>query len=387
MIYLDYNSTTPIDPRVLDVINQTYEKNFGNPSSTHSTGMYAKDLIEQSRTHVADLINADAHDVVFTSGATEANNMVVSWLASDAGNKRMLYGAAEHKSVIQPCIYMAERFGLKVSSIPVTRDGIIDMQTYKEILEESHTDIVSVMAVNSETGVINPIKEIAKIAREHGAVFHCDATQAVGRIPFDMEELGIDIVTMSSHKIYGPKGVGALVASRGIRKQIMPLIHGGGQENNLRSGTENVPGIVGFAKACYIAKGEGVADSARQKLLRDRLERDLKSSLGRVTINGGDSGRIPNTTNVRITGALADAVMVNTQKVEISTGSACSSSTMEPSHVLVAMGLSRDEADESIRISVGRPTTEEDIDEAIPDIIQAVNYVRSKEAEIAGELR
>ena len=387
MIYLDYNSTTPIDAQVLDVMNETYKGNYGNPSSTHLTGSQARDLIEQSRSQVADLINAGAHDVIFTSGATEANNMVVSWLASDVGNKRILYGATEHKSVIQPCQYMAETFGLEAVTIPVTHEGIIDMQKYREILEESHTDIVSIMAVNSETGTINPILEIASLAHEYGAIFHCDVTQAIGKIPFDMTESGVDIVTMSSHKIYGPKGVGALVAPRNIRKQITPLIHGGGQESNLRSGTENVPGIAGFAKACSIAKEYGLADSERQKLLRDRIENSLKSSLGGVTVNGADAERVPNTTNIRIAGALADAVMVNMQKVEISTGSACSSSTMEPSHVLVAMGLNRDEADECIRISVGRPTTEDEINKAIPDIVQAVNYVRSKEAEIMKDVR
>lgn len=381
MAYLDYNSTTPIDARVLDRMHEAFDE-FGNPSSTHVTGMRARELVDESRADVAAIINADVHDVVFTSGATEANNMVVSWLTPDAKSRRIIYGATEHKSVIHPCKYMKEKFGLNTTQIPVTDKGVIDMEKFRELLE-TKPDIVSVMAANSETGVVNQILEITRMTKEYGAIFHCDATQAVGKIPFDMNALGIDILTMSSHKVYGPKGAGALVASRDVRKKFEAMIHGGGQESNLRSGTENVPGIAGFAEACRIAKVEGLRDAGRQAMLRNRMEDRLTSLLDGVRINGNGATRLPNTTNLRISGALADAVVVNLKKTEISTGSACSSSTMEPSHVLVAMGLSRNEADESIRISLGRPTTEHDIDDAIPDIIQAVNYVRSKEA-VAG---
>ena len=386
MIYLDYNSTTPTDMRVLDAMNDVYGEHFGNPSSTHATGSYARGLVDESRAGVASLVHADAGDVVFTSGATEANNMVVSWLAPDAKGRRILYGATEHKSIIRPCLYMAEKFGLSAEPIPVTGDGVADIQKYAALLAESHADIVSVAAANGETGVINPVRDMARMAREHGAVFHCDAVQAAGKIPFDMDDLGVDIATLSGHKIYGPKGVGALVASRDVRKRLNPMIHGGGQEHNLRSGTENVPGIVGFAEACRMAQAEGLADSARQAGLRNSLEERLASSLEGVSANGGNARRLPNTASIRIRGALADAVVVNLKKIEISTGSACSSSTMEPSHVLVAMGMSREEADESIRVSLGRPTTRHDIGEAVPDITQAANYVRGKEAEMAGRV-
>lgn len=387
MIYLDYNSTTPMDPRVLDRMTEACKDCFGNPSSTHMTGASARDLVDESRTSISRLLGTDPNNVIFTSGATEANNMVVSWLTHDARNKRILYGSTEHKSIIQSCTYMARNFGLDATPIPVTKDGIIDTQKYIELLEKTPVDVVSVMIANSETGVINPIQELAVIAKEHNAVFHCDATQAAGRIPFDMSRLGVDIATISSHKIYGPKGVGALVASRDIRRRMAPMIHGGGQENELRSGTENVYGIAGFAEACDIARAEGLADSARQERLRDHLEEQIVLLLGAdTTINGKATDRIPNTSNIRIKGALADAVMVNMKKAEISTGSACTSSTMEPSHVLMAMGLSREEADESIRASLGRPTTKDDIDESVQDIVQAARYVRAKEALVAEKM-
>ena len=376
-MYLDYNSTAPVDFRVLGAMYEVYREHFGNPSSTHQTGAKARDLIDKSRATVASLLGADVHDVIFTSGATEANNTAVSWLSHGPRNRGILYGATEHKSVIRPCTHMAKRFGVRAIPIPVTRDGVIDLEKYEVLLADSGAEMVSIMAANSETGVINPVREAAALAKEYGAILHCDATQAAGKIPFHMNDLCIDIATISAHKIYGPKGVGALVAPRYVRKQLEPVVHGGGQESNLRSGTENVPGIVGFAKACEIAKSERLADAGRQARLRDYLEDHLASTLGDISVNGKSVARIPNTTNVRIAGALADAVVVNLQRTEISTGSACSSSTMEPSHVLLAMGLNRREADESIRISLGRPTTREDVDIAIQDIVQAAEYVRT----------
>lgn len=383
MIYLDYNSTTPIDDRVLDATCDVYQNNFGNPSSTHPRGSQARDMVNEARRSVASLVNVDPHDVVFTSGATEANNAAITGLCTTS--KRVLYGATEHKSVIYPCINLKESFGVNILPIPVTQDGIIHLQKYRQLLEEEPTDFVSVMAVNSETGVINPVDEVARLARKYGAIFHCDITQAVGKIPLNLDAIGVDIATMSGHKIYGPKGIGALIASRNIRKRINPIIRGGGQENNLRSGTENVPGIVGFAKACDIAQNEGLDDMSRQMQLRNYLEEQLESLLSGTSINAKKSDRVANTTNIRIRGALADAVVVNLKRTEISTGSACSSSTMEPSHVLTAMGMSRDEADESVRISIGRPTTKDEIDDAISDLVQAVNYVRSKE-ELVGRV-
>ena len=250
--------------------------------------------------------------------------------------------------------------------------------------EKEKPDIVSVMAANSETGVIQPIRDIADRAHAYGALVHCDATQIIGKIPFDAQELGVDFVTFSSHKIYGPKGCGALVATRHARKQILAMLYGGGQENGMRSGTLNVTGIVGFGKACEIAAKEGLADCPRQEKLRDYFEGSMMRLISDVAVNGKNADRIPNTSNVRISDTIAEAVIVNAPKVEIATGSACSSAAIEPSHVLTAMGLSTDEANASIRISIGRQTTQQDIDVAIDAIAKAVQYVRGKEAEIAG---
>jgi len=379
MVYLDYNATTPVDPRVLNAMIPTFTKSFGNPSSTtHDTGMEAGDLVDDARDSVAAVLGMSMSDVIFTSGATEANNMVFRWMDEDDYGHRVLLGATEHKSIIESCMHMRE-FGVEVETIPVLPDGTLNMEELDRLLTEGHASIISVMAANSETGVIHPIKEIAKIASEHGVIVHCDATQAIGRIPFDAYDLGVDIVTFSSHKIYGPKGCGALVASREARRMLRPLIRGDG-EDTMRSGTLNVPGIVGFGEACRIISEERLSDIPRQKALRDDLECMVTSDIPGTTINGINAERLPNTSNIRIAGVMADAVIVNARKIEISTGSACSSNTMEPSHVLMAMGLDRTAADECIRISLGRQTTREDINVALSEISKAARLVRQIES-------
>ena len=335
--------------------------------------------MEDARSLVGLAVGMRAPDVIFTSGATEANNLAFAGLRRGLGRPiRMFVGATEHKSVLQTCRALEED-GSTLNVIPVRKDGPIDLDALDDALTDD-VDVVSVMAANSETGVINPVTEAARLSREHGALFHCDATQAIGRIPFDAEEMGIDIVTFSSHKIYGPKGAGALVATREARKRLAAVMHGGGQERDMRSGTLNVPAIVGFGEACRIASGEGLSDSTRQRFLRDWFERSLVEMIRDVSVNGVGAGRLPNTSNVRIHGTLADAVITRLRSVEVSTGSACSSSTMEPSHVLVAMGLGRAAADESIRVSVGRHTTKDDIELAVSDIAQATEAVRGVEA-------
>lgn len=382
MVYLDYNSTTPTDKRVVEAMIPVFTENFGNPSSTHDVGLDALNLIEDARKDIATLIGTNMNDIVFTSGATEANNMIISGIAMIIDNHhRILYGATEHKSVIEPCISASKRSNIDAVSIPVNTNGTIDLDSLKKQLE-TPTDMVSIMMANSETGVINPIKKISKIIHDAGSILHSDITQAVGKIPVDMNDLEIDIATCSSHKLYGPKGCGALVASRDIRKKIIPLIHGGGQEKNLRSGTQNVPGIVGFGMACRIAHNEMNEESVKIAMLRDSLEAKIKSAIPNVVINGNDAERLPNTLNIRISGALADAVIVNVKNLEISSGSACSSSTMESSHVLLAMGLDRTAADESIRVSIGRYTTIQDIEIAVNEIKKAVEFIRKKESEI-----
>ena len=362
----------------MDAMMPFFVEEFGNPSSTHhSSGMMAADAVEESRKRVADAVGMGRSDVIFTSGATEANNLALTGLRRGMGKQiSILAGATEHKSVLNTCRACDCSI---FRTIPVLEDGILDLPALEEMLRDN-VDVVSVMAANSETGVIHPIMDISMLAHEHGALFHCDATQAVGKIPFDASEYDIDMVTLSSHKIYGPKGCGALVATREARKRIAGVIHGGGQERELRSGTLNVPAIVGFGMACRIATIEGLADMPRQRYIRDSFEKNLIDAIPDVSINGKTAERIPNTSNFHIHGALADAVLTRTKHVEASTGSACSSSAMEASHVLVAMGLDRTAADESMRVSVGRQTTTSDMELAVSDLEQAVKSIRKLEA-------
>lgn len=381
LIYLDYNSTTPTDKKVVDAMLSIFTEHFGNPSSTHETGMHAADMMNDARNSVAALLGANTGDVVFTSGATEANNMAITGLVQD--DMHILYGATEHKSVIEPCKMSSKTKNIR--SIPVSPNGTIKIDELAQMLND--TSFVSIALANGETGVINPIKEISEMVHDADSILHCDITQAVGKIPVDVYDLRIDIATCSSHKLYGPKGVGALVASREIRKRITPLVYGGGQENDLRSGTQNVPGIVGFGVACGRAYKMMPQESDRQKTLRDYFETTIKSEVSDVVINGEAAQRLPNTSNIHIKGAMADAVLANTRDIEISSGSACSSNTIGPSHVLIAMGLDRTSADESVRISVGRQTALDDMRIAVEDLAQAAQYVREKEAAITESLK
>lgn len=384
MTYLDYNATTPIDSMVLESMIPVFEKQFGNPSSeNHDTGREASRLVETARASVANVVGMKPQDVIFTSGATEANNMVL-WGHYLFKNMKLniLYSVTEHKSVLEPCKFLSS-IGANITKIPVSSDGVLDLQILEQTLSDNPIDLVSVMAANSETGVINPVHAIADLVHKHGALMHCDATQAIGKIPFVTGE--IDMVTFSSHKIYGPKGCGALVASRDARKQIQGIMYGGGQENNFRSGTLNVPAIVGFGKACEIVMSKEIPDPSIQNL-RDYFEQNMKKEIPDIKINGDNANRLPNTSNIQIKGALADAIIVNAPGVEISTGSACTSSAIEPSHVLIAMGLDTDAANESIRISIGAHTTKSDLEIAIKSIAKAVQYIRGKEIEIQGSL-
>lgn len=377
MVYLDYNATTPVDNRVMDMMMPLFAEDFGNPSSSHESGRVAAQVVEEARRKVADAVGMGASDVIFTSGATEANNLAITGLQRGLGrNISILAGATEHKSVLQTCVSLCDD-GSKFSTVPVNSDGIIDITSLESIMDDNNNiDVVSVMAANSETGVVHPLKEVASIVHRHNALFHCDATQAIGKIPFDAYEIGADMVTLSSHKIYGPKGCGALVATREARKHITPILHGGGQERDIRSGTLNVPAIAGFGEACRIAMTDGLSDAPRQRLLRDRFEHLISNTIPDTSINGAEAERIPNTSNIRLQGALADAIINRIPSIEISTGSACSSNIMEPSHVLIAMGLDRAAADESIRVSVGRNTTITDIELAISEIAGATKAIR-----------
>ncbi len=382
-LYLDYNSTTPTDSRVIDAMIPVFGMRFGNPSSAgHATGREATALVSEARGRVSKLVGMSKGDVIFTSGATEANNLAVAGLRKGRGRPiRMLAGATEHKSVLEACRSLADE-GSTLNTVPVDSGGTLDLSALGDMLASGHgdggpgADIVSVMAANSETGVIHPVRDAASIAHSHGALFHCDATQAAGKIPFDAGDLGVDMVTLSAHKMYGPKGCGALVATREARRLLRPVLHGGGQENGMRGGTLNVPGIVGFGVACEISLDEGLRGAPHQAALRDRFEDDLLEAVPRVTVNGKGAERLPNTSNVRIDGVFADAVLANAKGIEIATGSACTSATVEPSHVLLAMGRDRTAADECVRVSFGRPSAEPDVRTAVKELAAAAARLR-----------
>ena len=381
MVYLDYNATTPVDDSVMDVMIPLFAEDFGNPSSNHKSGRTAAGVVEEARKKVADAVGMGKSDVIFTSGATEANNLALTGLQKGLGRAiNILTGATEHKSVLQTCTIL-QNDGSGFDMIPVHHDGTIDISSMESMMDDiGSVDVVSIMAANSETGVVHPIHRVAEIAHDHGALFHCDATQIIGKMPFSGDEIGADMVTLSSHKIYGPKGCGALLATRESRRRMIAILHGGGQERDMRSGTLNVPAIAGFGEACRIAVTYGLRDAPRQRTLRDEFERRVCNAIYDTSINGAGAERIPNTSNIRIRGVLADAVIARSPSIEISTGSACSSNTMEPSHVLIAMGIDRMAADESIRISVGRNTTMTDIESAISEIVGAVESIRTMES-------
>lgn len=391
-IYLDYNATTPVDRRVVDAMLPWMSGRFGNPASAgHAAGREARHAVEEARGQVADMVGMNRPDVVFTSGATEANNLAVRGLypgSGDGVSMHMLAGATEHKSVLEAGRSIEEEYmsGSLCSIVPVLGDGTLDLGALESEMSRWHgeIDVVSVMAANSETGVIHPVKEAAEIVHAHGSILHCDATQAAGRVPFDAGALGADMVTISAHKMYGPKGCGALVANRDARRLLEPILYGGGHEDGLRSGTLNVPGIVGFGAACTIAADEGLADAPRQEGLRDRFEKALAKEVPDAEFNGAGAPRLPNTSNARVPGAMAEMILANVRRVQIATGSACTSAAVEPSHVLLAMGLGREEAGECVRVSFGRPSTEEDADAAALDIAAAAGFIRGLEARAAG---
>ena len=376
--YLDYNGSAPLDPRVAEVMLPVLVEGTGNASSIHRFGRRLSAAVEEAREHVAAMVGGLSASVVFTASATESNTLALRGAMEGAlaNRPRILVSAVEHASVRETARWLDEQGLAKVDIIPVTKGGFVDLQALEELIG---TDVllVSVMAANSETGILNPVMEISEVAHAAGALFHCDATQWAGRLRFDLEEVGADLVSVSSHKICGPAGVGALIGTQPSLRRLRPIIHGGGQERGLRSGSLNVAGIVGFGAASRIATEERAAEATRVARLRDRLTAGLKSGLSRVYDIGDVTRRLPNTADVRFEGADAEAVVSNMDPVAVSTGSACNSGSIEPSHVLLAMGLPRDAAFESVRFSLGRFTTEEDIDFAIERAVSAVTYVRT----------
>ena len=372
-IYLDYNASTPVDPQVLDEMLPYLRERFGNPSSSHSFGVSNRAGIEQARERLALLIGCGAPEVIFTSGATESNNMAIRGLADLAdGRRHLVVSAIEHKSVLDTATRLGYA-GWRVTVVPVGRDGRVDLDALAAAVD-ADTLLVSVMAANNEIGVVQPLAEIAAIAHARGARVHVDAAQAVGKIPVDVGALDVDLLSLTGHKMYGPKGCGALYIRRQV--EVGPIITGGGHERGLRSGTLNVPGIVGLGRACAIARAEMAAEGQRLRTLRDRLLAGLSSRLDGIAVNGSLDHRLPHNLHVSFDGVDGESLLVGIGDIAVSTGSACSSASATPSHVLQAISHGAPVPAATIRFGLGRWTTGEDIDYAIERFATVVGHLR-----------
>lgn len=379
-IYLDNNATTPCDPRVVDAMLPYFYQNPGNAASrNHPFGWVAEDAVDTARKQVADLISADPKEIIFTSGATESDNLALKGIFemySRKGN-HIITLKTEHKAVIDSC-HKIEKMGGDVTYLDVKGDGLVDLEALEAAITDK-TILVSVMWANNETGVIQPMKEIAAICQKHGVLLFSDATQAVGKIPVNPRETGVHLIAFTAHKMYGPKGVGALYVSRkNPRVKVTAQQDGGGHERGMRSGTLNVPGIVGFGKAAEIAQAEMAQDAERLSALRDRLENQLRQNLEEVYINGSVDNRMPHVTNLSFKHVEGEGLMMTfNQNIAVSSGSACTSASLEPSYVLIALGLGDDLAHSSIRFSLGRFTTDEEVDTAVQMLTDGVNHMRA----------
>jgi len=376
-IYLDYQATTPVDPRVLAAMLPYFTEKFGNPGSTsHSFGREAALAVENARGQLAEIIGADPREIVFTSGATESNNLAIKGAANFAHETRrhVITAATEHKCVLESCRALEDQ-GFRVTYLPVERNGLVDIQRLEDEIGDD-TLLVSIMAVNNEIGVIQPLAEIGALCRAHGAYFHCDAAQAIGRIALDVDAMAIDLLSISGHKIYGPKGVGALYVRRRPRVRLAPLLSGGGQERGLRSGTLPTPLCVGIGIAATIAGAEMADEAARLRDLRERLYSGLKERIPDLVVNGDEEHRIAGNLNISFPGIDAEVLMENLGDLAVSTGSACTSASVEPSYVLRAIGLDDTLARASLRFGLGRFTQAAEIDYATQAIADAVERLR-----------
>lgn len=378
-IYLDNNATTPVDPRVLDAMLPYFKESFGNAASrNHRFGWVAEEAVDKAREQVAKVIGAASKEIIWTSGSTEGNNTAIVGAArmyAEKG-KHIITCGIEHKAVIDPFKYL-ETQGFEVTWLDPDTTGRISADQVRGAIRED-TILVSLMFANNELGTIHPVAEIGALCKEHGVLFHTDATQAFGKTPIDVEAMGIDLLSASAHKIYGPKGVGALyVRRKRPRVRLQPIIYGGGHERGMRSGTLNVPGIVGFGAAAEIAMNEMATESARHIALRDRLFDGLSERLTDITLNGNPDHRLPNTLNVSFAYVEGESLMMGMKDIAVSSGSACTSASLEPSYVLRGIGLGDDVAHSSIRFSLGRFTTEEEIDFTIDQVVEAVNHLRN----------
>jgi cysteine desulfurase len=376
-IYMDNHATTPVDSRVLDAMLPFFREDFGNASSkSHAYGWRAEEAVEAAREQVATLIGAAPKELVWTSGATESNNLAIKGAAEfhAARGKHLITCATEHKAVLDS-MHALERHGWSVTVLPVGRDGRLDPEVLRAALRPD-TVLVSVMHANNETGVVQPIEELGAITRAAGVLFHCDAVQSAGKIPFDVEKANVDLASLSAHKMYGPKGVGALYIRRKPRVRLTAQMDGGGHERGYRSGTLNVPGIVGFGVACALCGAEREAEAARVLALRERLRLGLERGLDLLSVNGSLVHRLPGNLNVSFAYVEGEAMMMAIKDVAVSSGSACTSASLEPSYVLRAMGVGDDLAHSSIRFGLGRFNTEAEVDAVIELVIAKVKKLR-----------
>ena len=377
MIYLDYNATTPTDERVIKAMLPFFHDISANPSSIHSDGQKARDAVENARTVLATMLKCRTDEVYFTSGGTESDNIAIKGTAfAGSDRKKIITSAIEHHAVLTTCEYM-DKFGFTVIKIPVDEYGIVDLNVLEKEVDED-TLLVSIMHANNEIGTLQPLQEISKITHQHGAIFHTDAVQTVAKIPVDIPAMGIDMLSLSAHKFYGPKGVGALVVRKGIRFD--PLSHGGHHEHRKRAGTENVPGIVGLGRACAIAMSEMGTEEIRIQTLRDRLWQGVGEKVSETRLNGHPERRLANTLNFSVKYIEGESMLLqlNMNGIAASSGSACTSGSLEASHVLLAMGVPHEMAHGSLRFSLGRFTTESDIDKVIevfPSIVEKLRAI------------
>ncbi len=377
-IYMDNHATTPVDPRVLEAMLPYFTEKFGNAASrNHSFGWAGEEAVETARQQIAALINASPKEIIFTSGATESDNLMIKGVAEmyrEKGN-HIITQAIEHKAVLDTCKRL-EKQGYEVTYLPVKKDGRVDPEDVRKAIKPT-TILITIMYANNEIGIINPMAEIGRIAKEHGIIFATDGVQAVGKIPVDVQKDNIDLMAITGHKIYGPKGVGALyVRRRSPRVQLSAILDGGGHERGMRSGTLNVPGIVGLGKACEIAQKEMAEESVRLKALRDRLRTKLEAKLDETFINGSWEHRLPHNLNMSFAYVEGESLLMGINDIAVSSGSACTSATLEPSYVLKALGVGEDLAHTSIRFGLGRFTTEEEVDYVVDKMVQVVTKLR-----------
>jgi cysteine desulfurase len=380
LVYLDNHATTPVDPRVLEAMLPYFGEKFGNAASkSHAFGWAAEEGVEAARGEIAALLGAQAKEIIFTSGATESNNLAIKGVLEfhRERGEHIITAATEHKAVLDSCKALQKAGLATVTVLPVDASGRVDPDAVQAAITP-RTVLISLMHANNEIGTIHPIAAVGRIAKQAGVLFHCDAAQSLGKLPVDVEALGVDLLAATAHKLYGPKGIGILyVRGRNPRVRLAPQLHGGGHERGLRSGTLNVPGAVGFGRACAIAQRELADESARLLQLRERLHRALTAGLADVTLNGPVTDRLAGNLNLSFAGVEGDSLMANLPEVALSSGSACTSATLEPSHVLRAIGLDDEAAHASIRFGLGRFTSEADVDYAAARVIEEIRRLRA----------